>query len=90
MACQNRQHRNNVRLSDLPPNQGGAQRHKCCGCTYDMGFEDGPKGQTRTINWNNVEESQAGYSRHKDAADAYLLGFADGSKQKREEIGLNK
>lgn len=84
MSCQILAHRNNVRLSDLPDNQGGAQRHKCCGCTYELGFQDGLNNAgRRQINWDEIEESQAGYSRHKDAAEAYLLGFADGSQQRR-------
>ncbi len=77
-------HRYEERLSDLPPSQGGDQRHKCCGCAYDLGKIHGRAGTRLTINWDSINESQAGTGRHKDAEEAYVLGYADGAKEIRE------
>lgn len=84
MAICKRTHRYNERLSDLPDNQGGDQRHKCPGCTYEMGLHDGENNRgMRQIDWEQVDESQAGTGRHKDAENAYIVGYADGSQKRR-------
>ncbi len=83
MAC-NKEHRYNERLLDLPEGQGGAQRHKCCGCAYDLGYEDGYNNTGRSeVAWEDIEESQAGTGRHKDAEEAYLIGYSDGARDRR-------
>ena len=34
-------HRRDERFLDLPADQGGSGRHKCAGCAYSRGVEDG-------------------------------------------------
>lgn len=84
MIC-NKDHRYNERLSDLPDNQGGEGRHKCCGCAYDQGFQHGVAGTGRNIDWDTINDSQAGTGRHKSVEDAYTLGYADGARQRRRQ-----
>lgn len=83
MVCK-REHRYDARLSDLPDSQGGEGRHKCCGCAYEEGYNDGFHNWGRTIDWDKIDDSQAGTGRHKSAEDAYILGYADGAKVRRE------
>lgn len=40
MAC-NKIHRYDPLFNSLPFDQGGAGRHKCAGCAYDRGYQDG-------------------------------------------------
>lgn len=83
MIC-NREHRYSDRLEDLPFSQAGEWRHKCTGCTYEMGYSHGYSGNDmQEINWDQIDESQAGTARHKDAHDAYIVGFADGRRDRR-------
>lgn len=40
MACE-KQHRYDPQYNNLPIDQGGAGRHRCAGCAYERGYEDG-------------------------------------------------
>ena len=34
-------HRYEARFENLPEDQGGSGRHRCAGCAYEKGYEDG-------------------------------------------------
>ena len=69
----------------LPIGQGGMGRHKCAGCAYEKGLEDG-KNRKMIINisaiLSNLPESQASPQRHKDPHYAYIKGYFDGMTSK--------
>lgn len=71
-------------LSELPISQSGLGRHRCAGCAYEKGFQDGV-AKKEVINFRMIlsalPESQAQPQRHKDAQLAYLLGYVDGLKK---------
>lgn len=72
-------HRNDNRFIDLPIDQGGSGRHKCSGCAYELGFEDGKKRKENIfIDLDNLPFSQAGTVRHKSPHAAYAMGYYDG------------
>jgi hypothetical protein len=76
--CDN-DHRYQKRFATLPNDQGGLGRHKCCGCAYDRGFQDGKKREEKLdIGLDSLLESQAGTVRHKSPHAAYALGYFDG------------
>lgn len=75
-------HRYDQIFASLPKDQGGEGRHKCCGCAYDLGFEHGKKGITKTYDFELILESQAGKVRHKSTNDAYDLGYEEGTKER--------
>ena len=60
-------------------------RHKCAGCAYEKGLEDG-KNRKMIINisaiLSNLPESQASPQRHKDPHYAYIKGYFDGMTSK--------
>lgn len=76
-------------LKNLTTAQSGAGRHKCAGCAYEQGYQDGFK-QLKNININetlkNLNESQAGPQRHKNAKEAYELGYQKGSIDSKEAV----
>ena len=85
MNC-DKDHSNRKELLDsLPICQGGLGRHKCAGCAYEKGLEDG-RNKKMVININvilgNLPESQALPQRHKDPHIAYIEGYLDGLKGK--------
>lgn len=69
----------------LPIGQGGFGRHKCAGCAYEKGLEDG-RNRKSILNINvilsNLPESQALPQRHKDPHYAYIKGYLDGMNGK--------
>ncbi|HHQ6629520.1 TPA: hypothetical protein ACSTL1_000937 [Serratia fonticola] len=76
--CYNR-HRYSPVFVQLPEDQGGFGRHKCCGCAYEQGFQHGLIRSSQV--WVNLEalpESQAGTVRHKSPQAAYAKGYSDG------------
>ena len=75
--CQS-EHRYLPILEDLPDSQDGDGRHKCTGCAFEQGRDDGFEGRERQPNLNQWSESQAGTGRHKDVWAAYDLGFGLG------------
>lgn len=68
-------------LEALPICQGGPGRHKCAGCAYEKGLEDG-RNRKMILNinviLNNLPISQALPQRHKDPHVAYIQGYFDG------------
>ncbi|MBP1036156.1 hypothetical protein J8631_11375 [Serratia fonticola] len=76
--CYNRHWYSSV-FVQLPEDQGGFGRHKCCGCAYEQGFQHGLIRSSQV--WVNLEalpESQAGTVRHKSPQAAYAKGYSDG------------
>ena len=81
MTCQ-MDHRYNTIFINLPNDQGGAGRHKCCGCAYDAGVRDGlSRKEILNIDLDNLPESQAGTVRHQSPHAAYALGYYEGIRQ---------
>ena len=72
--CQS-EHRYLPSLEELPDSQGGSGRHKCAGCAFQQGYDDGLEGRGRQINSDSLLDSQAGTGRHKDIWGAYDLGY---------------
>lgn len=61
--CQN-SHRNDDRFTDLPIDQGGSGRHKCAGCAYELGFQDGTLRKEKIhIDLDSIPFSQAGVTK---------------------------
>jgi len=75
----NHDHRHLPDFESLPIDQGGAGRHKCAGCAYDKGFQDGlARKELINLDLENLPESQAGTVRHKSPHAAYAKGYQDG------------
>lgn len=78
MAICEKDHRYSPQFDKLNAEQGGDGRHKCAGCAYDQGFDDGLNGRNARCNPDILPESQAGNVRHKNVNEAYALGYTDG------------
>jgi len=81
MNCEiNHKNRTEI-LEELPKHQLGPGRHKCAGCAYEKGLEDG-RNRKMILNitqiLNQLPDSQAKPQRHKDAHIAYIKGYYDG------------
>lgn len=77
-VCYN-QHRYNQEFINLPDDQGGEGRHKCCGCAYAQGYEAGSSRSGQLwVNLSALPESQAGTVRHKSPQAAFAEGYRDG------------
>lgn len=69
-------------FEQLPDDQGGDGRHKCCGCAYEKGYRAGlTRDETLRIDLDSLHESQAGTVRHKSPHAAYAQGYLDGVTQ---------
>jgi len=78
MNCQ-KDHRYDSTYHDLPDDQGGAGRHKCAGCAYEVGLAAGQRRLDRLeISFSDLPESQAGAVRHKSPHAAFALGYLHG------------
>lgn len=81
MACKKDHSKIDSIIKDLKINQGGFGRHKCAGCAYEKGVEN---GNNLILNFNlesyilSLDENQKGVHRHKDPVEAYTLGFLHG------------
>lgn len=75
-------HRHDQVFEQLPYDQGGKGRHKCAGCTYELGLEAGKK-LTSSIDMqlDKLPDSQAGTVRHKSPHAAFALGYLNGVNQ---------
>ena len=63
----------------LPDDQGGAGRHRCCGCAYEKGYQAGMnRDEKLNIDLDSLHESQAGTVRHKSPHAAFAQGYLDG------------
>jgi len=75
----NDDHRYSQDFSNLPNDQGGKGRHKCAGCAYEKGYNDGKQLQESIqLDLKSLPESQAGNVRHKSPHAAYALGYLQG------------
>ncbi|GET26830.1 hypothetical protein [Prolixibacter sp. NT017] len=75
-----KEHRNDNQFADLPEDQGGVGRHKCAGCAYELGYQDGlARKPLRSIDLAKLPESQAKVVRHKSPYAAYAKGYYDAS-----------
>ncbi|EPU1425723.1 TPA: hypothetical protein L7V73_000086 [Klebsiella quasipneumoniae subsp. similipneumoniae] len=74
-----KQHRYSHKFSNLPDDQGGEGRHKCCGCAYEQGYNAGliRSGQP-WVDLSALPDSQAGTVRHKSPQAAFAEGYRDG------------
>lgn len=73
------EHRYDALFKDLPLDQGSDGRHRCCGCAYDMGYQEGMKRQLElNIDFSVLPYNQAGTGRHKSLHAAFALGYAEG------------
>ena len=78
MACE-KQHRYDPQYNNLPVDQGGAGRHRCAGCAYERGYEDGLNRKEKLdLDLDSLPESQAGTVRHKSPHAAYAAGYLAG------------
>jgi len=78
MAC-TKEHRYNDIFNNLPDDQGGSGRHRCAGCAYDRGYQDGLlKKESIDLDLDSLPESQAGTVRHKSPHAAYAEGYKKG------------
>ena len=78
-------HRYDALFRSLPNDQGGVGRHKCAGCAYDQGFQDGLfRNEAPLLGFDALAESQAGDVRHKSPHAAWALGYLDGVRQSYE------
>ncbi len=78
MHCEH-QHRYDPKFLTLPDDQGGSGRHRCAGCAYERGYNDGLKRrETLNLDLDSLPESQAGTVRHKSPHAAYAKGYYDG------------
>jgi len=78
-------HRHWATFQSLPIDQGGVGRHKCAGCAYEIGFQDGlARKETITLDLESLAESQAGFVRHKSPHAAWAMGYLDGIRKSYE------
>jgi hypothetical protein len=78
-------HRHWATFGSLPTDQGGVGRHKCAGCAYEKGFQDGLlRKESVTLDIESLPESQAGYVRHKSPHAAWAQGYFDGVRKSYE------
>ena len=76
-----KEHRYLENLKDLPDNQKTDEgRHKCAGCAYEKGLEDGLQRNPKFIDLDSLPNSQAGTVRHKSPQAAYELGYDEGEQ----------
>jgi hypothetical protein len=75
-----KEHRYADILLTLPDSQSPSEgRHKCPGCAYELGFEDGFNNKPqKSVAELKLPDSQAGTGRHKSAQAAYDLGWKNG------------
>lgn len=77
-TCQ-REHRHYPEFEMLPRDQGGAGRHKCCGCAYERGYALGlEREEILNIDIDSLPVSQAGTVRHRSPHAAFAKGYQDG------------
>jgi len=84
-ACK-KEHRYSPIFSALPIAQSGVGRHKCAGCAYEKGFQDGKlKKESINMDLDNLPYSQAGEVRHRSPHAAYAQGYLDGVQKSCEQ-----
>lgn len=85
MALCQKEHRHSSAFDLLPNDQGGAGRHKCAGCAYEHGMEQGlRRAESIELDLDLLPDSQAGTVRHKSPHAAWALGYLDGVRRSYE------
>ncbi|MBL0908303.1 hypothetical protein [Pectobacterium carotovorum] len=88
MTICNKSHRYNTTFINLPDDQGGEGRHKCCGCAYDQGYQSGlSRTEQVWVNLHVLPDSQAGTVRHKSPQAAFAEGYRDGIRDSYSYAG---
>ncbi|MCA6924833.1 hypothetical protein LW347_15185 [Pectobacterium polonicum] len=88
MTICNKSHRYNTAFINLPDDQGGEGRHKCCGCAYDQGYQSGlSRTEQVWVNLHVLPDSQAGTVRHKSPQAAFAEGYRDGMRDSYSYAG---
>lgn len=78
VECKN-EHRYWSTFEFFPYDQGGVGRHKCAGCAYEKGFQDGlNRKESMNLELDSLSDSQAGVVRHKSPHAAYAFGYFNG------------
>lgn len=82
MICR-KNHRYARLFAALPSAQSEPGRHKCAGCAYEQGFEDGLNNQASryVAIVEHLPYSQAGTVRHTSPEEAYRLGYRHGQER---------
>jgi hypothetical protein len=81
MSICHKSHRYAAGFASLPEDQGGIGRHKCAGCAYEQGYQDGfHRKEQLDLVLESLPDSQAGTVRHRSPHAAYELGYQDGTK----------
>lgn len=84
MICQ-KEHRCDPQHNNLPEDQGGHGRHRCAGCAYERGYQDGLERKEQiNLDLDSLPESQAGTVRHKSLHAAYAAGYLAGVEKSYE------
>jgi hypothetical protein len=72
------QHRYDPAFHELPDDQGGAGRHRCAGCAYELGVaQEFQRAETLKLELDSIPSSQAGTVRHKSPHAAWALGYLE-------------
>jgi hypothetical protein len=78
MSIGKKLHRDWVSFQSLPRDQGGHDRHRCAGCTYEKGYYQGVvRGESMILDLDSLDESQASIIRHKSPHSAFARGYQD-------------
>jgi hypothetical protein len=78
-------HRYSPEFESLRQDQGGAGRHRCVGCAYERGLQDGmARREKLDLDLDSLPESQAGTVRHRSPHAAYARGYYDGVSKSYE------
>lgn len=83
-----KEHRYDSIFDNLPESQqfySKDERHKCAGCAYEQGYQDGLSGIEEGIRLDELNKSQAGTVRHKDPLTAYKMGYDEGIKDRNKK-----
>lgn len=82
-----KQHRYSHKFISLPDDQGGEGRHKCCGCAYEQGYNEGlARSGQPWVDLSALPDSQAGTVRHKSPQAAFAEGYRDGMQDSYRRV----
>lgn len=82
MSVCKEKHRYAELFADLPASQAGSGRHKCAGCAYNQGIEDGlAQKEHIDLDLDSLPDSQAGNVRHQSPHAAWAMGYLEGVRR---------